>query len=363
MHSEPVLSIQNLSVWYRVYGGYLKVVNGIDMEVFAGEKVALVGETGCGKTTSMKAVMRLLPLNARVPGGKILFRGDDVLAMGKREVRRYRRQGLSMIFQDPTASLNPVFTVGSQISEVVGRYDAEGEAGAERRYGAEWGKGAAPSRKRVRELSLEVLRKVALPDPVRIMKSYPFQLSGGMRQRICIALALSTAQALLIADEPTTSLDVTIQSQIIDLIGTLVEERKTSLILITHSLGVAREVTERIHVMYAGTIIEVARTSELYERPLHPYTRGLLTSVPRLTGGGFADGIPGRIPEYLHPPEGCRFHPRCPKVMDVCRTERPPFYTVDGGGAAGGSGGVSGGGGHNAASFDHRVACFLYREE
>ena len=351
MHSEPVLSIQNLSVWYRVYGGYLKVVNGIDMEVFAGEKVALVGETGCGKTTSMKAVMRLLPLNARVPGGKILFRGDDVLAMGKREVRRYRRQGLSMIFQDPTASLNPVFTVGSQFSEVVGRYDEEG------------GEEAKPSRKRVRELSLEVLRKVALPDPERIMKSYPFQLSGGMRQRICIALALSTAQALLIADEPTTSLDVTIQSQIIELIGKLVEERKTSLILITHSLGVAREVTERIHVMYAGTIIEVARTSELYERPLHPYTQGLLTSVPRLTGGGFADGIPGRIPEYLHPPEGCRFHPRCPKVMDVCRTERPPFYTVDGGNVAGAYGGVSpgGAGGHNAAGCDHRVACFLYR--
>lgn len=183
---------------------------------------------------------------------------------------------------------------------------------------------------------------MALPDPDRILKNYPFQLSGGMRQRICIALAMSTACTLLIADEPTTSLDVTIQAQILDLIIKLVREEKTSLILITHSLGVTREITDRVYVMYAGTIIETSKTDQLYEKPLHPYTQGLLISVPKLTGGGFADGIPGRIPDYLHPPSGCRFRPRCSRAMDIYGKEKPPLFEVD---------------------KDHRAACFLYKDQ
>ncbi|MBN2322249.1 MAG: ABC transporter ATP-binding protein, partial [Spirochaetes bacterium] len=201
------------------------------------------------------------------------------------------------------------------------------------------GSGKLSRKERIYERSKAVLSNVALPDPDRILRNYPFQLSGGMRQRICIALAVSTARTMLIADEPTTSLDVTIQAQILDLIRKIVDEKRTSLVLITHSLGVAREMTDRVYVMYAGTMIEVARTERLYDNPLHPYTQGLLVSVPRLTGGGFANGIPGRIPDYLNPPAGCRFAPRCPKVFDACRERKPPFFEI---------------------APDHKVACFLY---
>jgi peptide/nickel transport system ATP-binding protein len=325
--TTEILSIRNLQVWYKVYGGYLKVIDGIDFDVAAGEKVGLVGETGSGKTTTMKAVMRLLPVQARIPGGEILFMGNDVLRMGRRRLSQFRSSGVSMIFQDPTASLNPVFKVGSQLGAAIrssmGKRDFSRLSKKEQIY----------------ESSKAVLGNVALPDPDRILNNYPFQLSGGMRQRICIALAVSTARTMLIADEPTTSLDVTIQAQILDLIRKIVEQKRTSLVLITHSLGVAREMTDCVYVMYAGTIIEVAKTQKLYENPLHPYTQGLLVSVPRLTGGGFANGIPGRIPDYLNPPGGCRFAPRCPKAFDICREKKPPFFEV---------------------APDQKVACFLY---
>jgi peptide/nickel transport system ATP-binding protein len=181
---------------------------------------------------------------------------------------------------------------------------------------------------------------VALPDAERILDNYPIQLSGGMRQRVCIAMALATECRLLIADEPTTSLDVTIQAQILKLLGALVSGKETSTIFITHSLGIVREWTERVYVMYAGTMVETAGTRELFARPLHPYTRGLFKAMPKLTGEGIAEGITGRIPDYLRPPPGCRFHPRCPHAMDACRGEKPPFFEPEGG---------------------HRVACYLYR--
>ena len=230
-----------------------------------------------------------------------------------------------MIFQDPTAALNPVFTIGQQLGAVV-KYSMEGKK---------------LSRKEIRERALIPLKEVALPDPERMLDSYPIQLSGGMRQRICIAMALVASRELLIADEPGTSLDVTIEDQILRLLHRLVEEKNVSVIHITHTLGVVRETTDRVYVMYAGRMVEVAATEELFSHPLHPYTRGLMAAVPRLTGGGISDGIPGRIPDYLNPPSGCRFHPRCPRAMDVCRQEKPTFYKL---------------------SDSHEVACFLYRD-
>ena len=197
------------------------------------------------------------------------------------------------------------------------------------------------SKKQIREQALIPLREVSLPDPERMLDSYPIQLSGGMRQRVCIAMALVASRELLIADEPGTSLDVTIEDQILRLLHGLVEEKNVSVILITHTLGVVREIADRVYVMYAGNMVEVAATAELYANPLHPYTHGLMAAVPRLTGGGISDGIPGRIPDYGNPPPGCRFHPRCPRAMEVCSREKPAFYRL---------------------SDDHEVACFLYRD-
>jgi peptide/nickel transport system ATP-binding protein len=310
--AESTLSIQDLKVWYKVYGGHLKVVDGLCLRVAPGERIGLVGETGCGKTTTMKAVLRLLPVQGVVPEGRVLFEDQDVLTMSPADVQQFRRQGIAMIFQNPSAALNPVFTVGTQLEEAI--YNA---------------KGGRVQRGEVRDEALSILEKVSLPDPGRILQNYPFQLSGGMRQRICIALALSTARKLLIADEPTTSLDVTIQAEILQLVRDIVRDNHTSFVLITHSLGVARQMTDRIYVMYAGTIVETAPTAELYRNPLHPYSQGLFASVPRLTGGGFADGIPGRIPDYLDPPRGCRFQPRCPRAIPLC-AERKPALTESG---------------------------------
>jgi peptide/nickel transport system ATP-binding protein len=321
--AEVLLTIEDLHVGYRVYGGTLKVLDGIQLVVYAGEKVGVVGETGCGKTTTMRAVLGILPRQAVIGGGRITFKGRDVLVAGSTGVRTVRQEGMSMIFQDPTAALNPVFTVGEQLADVVKYSQIERE-----------------SQQSVTNLSAEVLRQSALPDPERILTNYPFQLSGGMRQRVCIAMALITARDLLIADEPTTNLDVTIQDQVLRLIKQLVEEKGMSLVLVTHSLGVARQMSDRIYVMYAGTIVEVAATEKVFRNPLHPYTRGLLSCVPKLTGEGIGEGIPGRIPDYLNPPVGCRFYPRCESALPECENGKPELYET---------------------SEGHRVACFIYR--
>lgn len=322
MGSGALVEIRDLAVWYRVYGGLLKVLDGVNLTVASGQRVGIVGETGCGKTTTMKAILRILPRNAVLPRGEVMFQGRKVLGMRGRELQELRGQGVAMIFQDPTAALNPVFTVGQQIMEVI-KYARAGGGPRERRL-----------------MALSALKEAALPDPERIMENYPFQLSGGMRQRVCIAMALATARTLLIADEPTTNLDVTIQDQVLRLMRRLVQEKGTSLILITHSLGVAREMTDLVYVMYAGTMVEVAPTDELFESPLHPYTVGLLRSIPKLTGGGIAEGVPGRIPNYADPPPGCRFAPRCSRAMAICSERKPEFFDT---------GGVG-----------HRVACWLF---
>jgi peptide/nickel transport system ATP-binding protein len=321
----PLLEIKDLSVHFKIYGGILKVLDGVNFRVNTGEKVGLVGETGCGKTTTMKAILRILPMPpAQIPGGEIFFKGQDVLKMRPDQLRKVRGKGISMIFQDPTAALNPVFTIGQQLDPII-------------RHATSTNRNL--SRREIRQKAILPLKEVALADPERLLNSYPIQLSGGMRQRVCIGMALATDPELLIADEPGTSLDVTIQDQVLRLLHNLVEKKDTSVILITHTLGVVRETTDRVYVMYAGNMVEVAPTRKLFANPLHPYTQGLMEAVPKLTGGGIATGIPGRIPSYLNPPAGCRFHTRCPHIMDICQRQKPPYFKADG---------------------DHEVACFLY---
>lgn len=328
MAATPLLlEIKDLHVHFAVYGGRLKVLDGVNFIMHRGERVGLVGETCCGKTTTMKAILRVLPIPpALIPRGEIFFRGKDILRMSARDLQQVRGRGISMIFQDPTAALNPVFSVGQQMEAVV-----HSSTGRRKRR----------SDRSAHQQAVKSLQEVALADPERLLRSYPIQLSGGMRQRVCIGMALSTSPELLIADEPGTSLDVTIQDQVLRLLRTLVEEKNTSVILITHTLGIVREMTDRVYVMYAGNMVEVATTEELFSHPLHPYTNGLMEAVPRLTGGGVSDGIAGRIPDYLNPPTGCRFHPRCPRAMEVCHQEKPAFYPAGDG---------------------HQVACFLYRD-
>lgn len=321
MNNNMALKIENLRVYYKIYRGILKVLDGVNLEVRRGEKVALVGETGCGKTTTLKAVTGILAKNALVMSGKISANGDTVLEVVGNQARNKLPRGVAMVFQDPTAALNPVFTIGEQLELVI--------------------KFAANHTGNVRDAATNALRLARLPDPERLHMNYPFQLSGGMRQRVCIAMALAAEPTIILADEPTTNLDVTIQDQVLRLIKRLAEEQGIALVLVTHSLGVARETCDRIYVMYAGTIVEHASSKQIFEQPLHPYTRGLLASLPRLTGEGIAEGIKGRIPDYLTPPKGCRFAPRCDFSLEKCVTTKPPFYTVN---------------------ENHEVACFLYEK-
>ena len=324
--SDELVDIRNLHVHFDIYEGITKVLNGVNFRVARGEKVGLIGEAGCGKTTTVKSIMKILPIPpAVVAGGEIFLEGDDVLKMSQKELQMMRRKTVSMIFQDPIAALNPVFKVGNQIGDII--------------KFSQLALGEKVTKEDIEERTINVLKEVQMPDPERLMNSYPIQLSGGMRQRICIAMALVSATNLLIADEPGTNLDVTIQDQVLRLLGDLVEERGTSVILISHALGAVKGLVDRVYVMYAGSMVEAAKTEDLFSDPLHPYTKALFNAVPKLTGGGIPEGIPGRIPNYLSPPQGCRFNPRCPQAMPQCLEEAPPFFDVGTG---------------------HEVACYLY---
>jgi len=326
---KPLLEIKNLNVQFKVFEGALKVLNGIDMVIGEKEKIALVGETGCGKTTTMKAVLQVLPTySAKISDGEIIYRGKDILKMKPNQIKDLRKGEITAIFQDPLAALNPTFKIGQQLYDVI-------------KYSNRNHDGKYLSKGEIRTRSINVLKKTGMADPERILSSYPIQLSGGMRQRVCISEALSVNAKLLIADEPTTSLDVTIQDQILRLLTELVEKENLSIILITHTFGIVRELTDRIYVMYAGNIVETAATKDLFTNPLHPYTRGLLKAIPKLTGEGIAEGIKGRIPNYINPPEGCRFYPRCEYKKSICMKKKPPFFTT---------------------GDKHKVACFLYKE-
>ena len=311
--AETILEIKDLQFWYKVYKGYSKVLDGVNIAVRKGEKVGIVGEAGCGKTTTVKTILGIVPEKRYViPSGQILYKGKDILDMSDRELGAIRTGEISMIYQEPSAALNPVFTVGQQMMDVA-RYSVQG---------------AGKKKNELKGMVLGAIDSVFIPDAERIFGFYPSQLSGGMKQRICIAMAIMTQRDLMIADEPGTALDVTIQDQVHKTLNKLVEERSMSLVMITHSLGVARELTDSINVMYAGAVVESAKTKDLFKRTLHPYTIGLMEAVPRLSGGGVQAGIYGSIPDYLYPPKGCRFAPRCNRATGECFESKPPRVDV-----------------------------------
>ncbi len=301
-----LLEVENLQTHFRTSRGVNRAVNGVSFHVEAGETLAIVGESGCGKSVTSMSIMRLLPQGMAKSAGRITFDGRDLLGLTEREMEQVRGNEIGMIFQEPMTSLNPVLTVGFQIQETIALHQRVSRAEQKRR-------------------ALEMLDLVGIPDPTRRLQEYPHQLSGGMRQRIMIALALACRPKLLIADEPTTALDVTIQAQILDLLRQIQREQGTAIILITHDLGVVAESTDRVAVMYAGRKIEEAKTSTLLANPQHPYTQGLLSAVPRIGAAqrGRLAEIPGLVPDLRKKLQGCAFANRCTYAGDVCRTLEP----------------------------------------
>jgi peptide/nickel transport system ATP-binding protein len=308
---EPLLRVRDLCTYFHLGGPVAKAVDGVSFDIRAGETVGMVGESGCGKSVTALSLLRLVDPPGRIePGSRIEFEGRDLLALDEEGIRRIRGNRIAMVFQEPMTALNPVFTIGDQVAEV-----ARVHSNASRR--AAW------------ERAVEMLNLVGIPDPRERAKSYPHQLSGGMRQRVLIAMALVMNPSLLIADEPTTALDVTIQAQILELIADLQQRLGLAVLLITHDLGVVAEVTSRVLVMYGGQIVERSPVRELFRNPRHPYTRGLLEAMPRL--GRQRERlavIPGTVPPPTRWPSGCRFRDRCAWAWQRCADEHPPEYTV-----------------------------------
>jgi len=316
VEQEKLLRVSNLRTRFHIYEGMVTAVDGINLDVYRGETLGVVGESGCGKSVTALSILRLLASPPAEIQGTILFGGVNLLDLNLDEIRRIRGNAISMIFQEPMTSLNPVLTIGEQISEAIRLHQ-----GVHRQEA--WSK------------AVEMLQMVQIPSPDMRAHEYPHQLSGGMRQRAMIAMALSCHPRLLLADEPTTALDVTIQAQIVDLMERLKEEFDTSIVLITHNLGLIAEMAKRVLVMYMGKVVEEAPVEDLFQEPLHPYTQGLLESIPWIgkklkTGRRQLQEIPGMVPSLLEMPEGCRFHPRCSHVMDICRKEEPPLVQKDG---------------------------------
>ena len=307
----PLLEVEDLHIEFHTQDGVAKAVNGVSYSVVAGETLAVLGESGSGKSVTAQAVMGILDMPpARIPRGEIRFRGRDMLKMGKDERRRIRGRKIAMIFQDALSALNPVLSVGYQLGEMFRVHQGVSKAEAKAK-------------------AIELMDRVRIPAAKERVNDYPHQFSGGMRQRIMIAMALALEPDLIIADEPTTALDVTVQAQVMDLLAELQSEFNMGLILITHDLGVVADVADKIAVMYAGRIVETAPVHELYARPAHPYTRGLLDSIPRLDQKGQdLHAIKGLPPNLLRIPPGCAFNPRCDRVQDVCLTELPPLVPV-----------------------------------
>lgn len=313
---SSLLEIDQLQLSFDVYGGSLDVLDEVSLSVERGGKVGLVGETGCGKSVTIKAAMGMLEMPpARIGGGEILFKGKSLLGVSRKLLRRIRAREMSIIPQDPGSSLNPVFRVGTQVMDVI-RYSRCEDVGVTRRS--------------LRNMAVSILEEVGLPDSARNMNSYPIQLSGGMQQRVLIAMALASQPDILFADEPSTALDVTTQAQILGLMEEMVSRRAISILIITHNLGIVRRLTDVTYIMYAGQVVERGRTKDLFAEPMHPYTRGLLQSIPKLTGEGIGSGIEGMVTDYRAPPSGCRFRPRCRFAQRQCES-RPPARSVGGG--------------------------------
>jgi peptide/nickel transport system ATP-binding protein len=318
-----LLDIKNLKVTFQSRFGTVHAVNGIDLTMNKGESLGIVGESGSGKSVTGLSIMRLLDRNASLSADRISFDGENLLEKTETEMRHIRGGRISMIFQDPLASLNPVLSLGSQIEEAIRIHSGQGRNTRYRKV-------------------IDMLNEVGIPDPELNRKAYPHQFSGGMNQRVMIAIALSCRPALLIADEPTTALDVTTQAQILDLLKKLIHEEQASLLMISHDFGVIREACERVCVMYCGDILEEGPVQELLTTPLHPYTEGLIKSIPKLSGSERLDVIPGNIPRGNQLPSGCVFHPRCHKVKETCLHERPAAQSIKNG---------------------HRVKCFVFDPE
>jgi oligopeptide/dipeptide ABC transporter ATP-binding protein len=311
---SPLLEVKNLRTYFKSEDGLVRAVDGVDFHVMPGEVLGLVGESGCGKSVTSLSIMRLIVPPGYVASGEIFFEGRDLLKMSEKQMRSIRGDRISMIFQQPQTSLNPVFMAGDQVAEVMRIHQKVNRSGA-------W------------EMATEMFTQVGIPDPERRVKSFPHELSGGMAQRVMIAMALALRPDLLIADEPTTALDVTIQAQILDLIKNLRQEVGASIILITHDLGVIADLAERVAVMYAGQIVEETSTAQIFDEPLHPYTLGLIGSIPVLNRTvERLEVIPGSVPNLVNLPPGCRFAPRCKHRLDyhleICNRTLPDLQEI-----------------------------------
>lgn len=319
-----LLEVRNLKTYFDTDAGTVKAVDGVSFSIEPGKTLGIVGESGCGKSVTSLSIMGLLPKPVgRVAGGEIVMNGVDLFNLSEPEMRKIRGNDISMIFQEPMTSLNPVYTIGEQIMEPLRLHQKMDDRQAKKR-------------------AVEMLDLVGIPSPDQRVDEYPHQLSGGMRQRAMIAMALACNPALLIADEPTTALDVTVQAQILDLMNELREKLNSAIMFITHDLGVIAQMAQRVVVMYAGKVVEEADVVPLYKEPLHPYTQGLLRSIPRMDcDKERLDVIPGVVPNPLDFPEGCKFHNRCDKCIDRCSVEEPPIYRLKG---------------------DRKVRCWLYED-
>ena len=322
---RKILEVKDLHVHFYTYAGVVKAISGVSFEIYEGETFCLVGETGCGKSVTSRAITKLIESPGKIVKGQVLFYRDgspiDLLKLSDEELRRIRGKEIAYIFQDPTAALDPLYSVGYQIAETMVAHNT-----------ATW--------KEAFRRAIDILKSVLIPDPEKRVKNYPHELSGGMRQRVVIGISLSNKPKLLIADEPTTAVDVTIQAQLLDLLRKLRQEEKMTLLLITHNMGVVAEMCDRVAVMYAGKIVEIGAVHQIFKNPQHPYTKGLLRAVPNpLIKIEKLESIPGTVPNLIFPPSGCRFHPRCPYRFDPCDKKEPPLIEVEEG---------------------HKVACWLH---
>lgn len=325
-NDKALLQIRDFSLEFDTFDGVYKAIDHVWLDVQPGETIGLVGETGCGKSVLTRSAFGLVPMPpARITSGEVLFNGRDLLQCSEKELRSIRGSEVAMIFQDPMTYLNPVIRIGTQLVDAIRAQ-----------------RGGAISKSDARTIALEMLEKVHLPNPLQQFNAYPHELSGGMRQRILIAMALAATPKLLIADEPTTALDVTIQAQILDLIAELVDDLGIAVIMISHDLGVVAQVCERVAVMYAGQIVEDASADDIFSTPKHPYTQGLLNAIPHpLRPPEHLVGIPGNLPNLYEPPGGCRFQTRCKHVTEACKVGKPAFVQ---------------------SSTHQKVACTLYSE-
>jgi len=318
---EILLKVEDLHTYFYTYEGVVKAVDGVSFDIKKGEIFGLVGETGCGKSVTALSIIGLIDEPGRIESGKIIFKGKDMLKLSEEERRKIRGKGITMIFQEPMTALNPVYTIGDQILEILLLH----------KHGIENIKKAPKELKEKEKKNvIEMLKLVRMPDPERTINSYPHELSGGMRQRAMIAMMLATQPALLIADEPTTALDVTVQAQILNILMDMKNKLGISILLITHDLGVVAEICDRVAVMYAGNIVEIGDVYSIFKKPLHPYTRGLMAAIPSMAEKKEElKYIRGSVPNLIYPPSGCRFHPRCEYAKDICKKERPKLVEVE----------------------------------